>query len=595
MIETTRAALRVFAPKGERSRWIGLVALTSVVVVGETLTAYLVFAVLRFAAEPSQATDVVALGLGIEIEIVPLLVLTGVAFLVRGGLALLNAWAQSRVVEGAAAEVSVRIQRRYLEAPYTFHLQRSSSESVRTVLWSVDSATVNAVTPLVTILIHGATSIALFGLLVAIAPALSLGALAVVAVGLGAILAFVQPALGRIGKLSETTAEQLLHSVKDAFDNVRDIKAYRAESFFVRRFRHHRFVAADIRISKLVLDQIPRTGLESLVVVGLLVVIGLAVAGDSFSAFVPILGAFGYATLRIAPSLTRTVAAANRLRFGEEAMANVERDLTIPIPTEPAPSQVTRRDGPLLTDRIDFCNVSYRYPGAATAALDRIDLTIKRGEFVAIAGGSGSGKSTLIDLLLGLLDADDGRILVDGEDRVIAGWHRSVGFVSQTVVLLDGTVRENVAFGAGEHTDDERVIRALTDAQLGPWFEGLPHGLETPVGEGGRLVSGGERQRIAVARALYREPELLILDEATSALDETTETALVGRLASMSDSLTTVMVSHRPTPIRAADRLIVLEHGRVVDSGRHHAGGGTDASSGGSPEADGGQPASTRP
>lgn len=187
----------------------------------------------------------------------------------------------------------------------------------------------------------------------------------------------------------------------------------------------------------------------------------------------------------------------------------------------------------------------------------------------AVVGESGSGKSTLVDVILGLLEPDSGRILLDGAESLPAGWHQHVGVVSQSVVLLDASLRDNVAFGAGRRADDERVLRALEQAQLGDWLAALPDGLDTMVGESGKLLSGGERQRVAIARSLYREPDLLILDEATSALDSATEAAVIDSLWSLSDYLTTIIVSHRAAPIRAATRVALMEAARIVAVGNY--------------------------
>ncbi|MBT8208676.1 MAG: ABC transporter ATP-binding protein/permease, partial [Acidimicrobiia bacterium] len=202
-----------------------------------------------------------------------------------------------------------------------------------------------------------------------------------------------------------------------------------------------------------------------------------------------------------------------------------------------------------------------------TKAVDGVDLEIRRGEMMAIVGESGSGKSTLVDIILGLLDPDEGRILLDGSDSLPTGWHRHIGIVSQSVILLDDTLRANVAFGAGEKADDAKVHRALERAGLGDRLAAMPEGLDTPAGESGKLLSGGERQRVAIARSLYRDPDLLLLDEATSALDGATEAELIETLVKLSDEVTTVIVSHRIAPVRAAKRVAVMAGGRLEHVG----------------------------
>ncbi len=568
MIETVRIALRVFIPPGQRIKWLGLIGLSLLVAGAEMVTAYLIFRVLDAATSPAATDATVSLVFGLEVSLTPLLVIAGVAFVLRGLLGMLYAFTQARVVQSAGAAVSTLIHRRYLQAPYRFHLERSSSESIRTVLWSVDAATLNALNPLVTIVTQSLVMATLVGLLIAIAPALSLATIVVLAAALAVILVVVQPRLGRLGKLSEDTVKSLLGSVRDSFDSVRDIKAYRAESYFDAQFRRHRNVLARLRTHKALLEEVPSTGLEFVVVIGLLIVVGLA-QGETFGDFIPVIGAFAYATLRIMPSLTKVVAAVNRLKFGNEAVRNVRNDLRSAVPAERPDTAGDQVDQSLFAHTLELDDISFTYPGSDRRALDRVSLDVRRGEMFAVVGESGSGKSTLVDVILGLLEPDSGRILLDGAESLPAGWHQHVGVVSQSVVLLDASLRDNVAFGAGRRADDERVLRALEQAQLGDWLAALPDGLDTMVGESGKLLSGGERQRVAIARSLYREPDLLILDEATSALDSATEAAVIDSLWSLSDYLTTIIVSHRAAPIRAATRVALMEAARIVAVGNY--------------------------
>jgi ABC-type multidrug transport system fused ATPase/permease subunit len=568
MSETLRTALRVFIPEGTRLRWVALVGLALLVAIAETATAYFIFRVFEFATDPPSG-GTVEMALGVELSLTPLLIVTACAFAVRLGLSMVSVYAQARIVQSAGASVSSRIHRRYLEAPYEFHLTRSSSESIRTVLWSVDQATLNVLNPIVSIATQTLITITLFGLLVAIAPTLSLIALVVIGGGLTLIFALVQPRLGRLGKLSEDTVKHLLASVRDSFDSVRDIKAYRTESYFDRQFRRHRVVLARLRSSKSLLDQVPPSGLELMVVGGLLVLVGVAQGGSSFSQFVPVLGAFGYAALRVVPSLNKIVAAMNRFKYGQQAMRNVENDLVTAVPAGlPEGTAVADAGERLFRSSIQLRNITYSYPGGTEPAVRHVDLDIRRGEMLAIAGGSGSGKSTLADLLLGLLAPTEGAINLDGEAALPAAWYQHVGIVSQSVVLLDASLRENVAFGAGDTADDTKVIDALETARLGDWLATVPAGLDTMVGESGKLLSGGERQRVAIARSLYRRPDLLILDEATSALDGATELALIEAIHDL-DDLTTIVVSHRLAPIRAADRVAMMDQGRITAVGTY--------------------------
>lgn len=220
---------------------------------------------------------------------------------------------------------------------------------------------------------------------------------------------------------------------------------------------------------------------------------------------------------------------------------------------------------------VAFDHVTFRYPDAASDAVRNLSLTVTPGETVAFVGSSGSGKSTLLNLALGFLRPTSGRLLLDGVDAAtldLRTYRRAVSVVPQESVLFEGSVRDNITYGLGE-VSDERVWRALVDANAAEIVENMPDGWDTVVGERGARLSGGQRQRLAIARALVRDPRLLLLDEATSALDPESEALVKEALARLMVGRTTLVVAHRLSTIRSADRIVVLEAGRVVEVGSH--------------------------
>ncbi|MEU1972034.1 ABC transporter ATP-binding protein [Microbacterium sp. NPDC019599] len=218
-----------------------------------------------------------------------------------------------------------------------------------------------------------------------------------------------------------------------------------------------------------------------------------------------------------------------------------------------------------------FEHVSFRFPDGRAPALDGIDLEIAAGENVAFVGKSGSGKSTLLNLALGFIRPTSGRLLLDGVDAAtldLRTFRRRVSVVPQESVLFEGSIRDNVTYGLGEVSDD-RVRSALEDANAAEFVDALPEGWDTVAGQRGARLSGGQRQRIAIARALIRDPRILLLDEATSALDPESEVLVRDALARLMHGRTTLVVAHRLSTIRGADRIVVLEKGRIVEVGRH--------------------------
>ncbi|WP_375388261.1 ABC transporter ATP-binding protein [uncultured Amnibacterium sp.] len=224
-----------------------------------------------------------------------------------------------------------------------------------------------------------------------------------------------------------------------------------------------------------------------------------------------------------------------------------------------------------VTGRLRFERVGFRYPDAEDLAIAALDLDISPGETVAFVGRSGSGKSTVLNLALGFLRPTSGRILLDGTDMNdldLRSVRSSVSVVPQESVLFTGSIRDNVTYGM-DHVDDPQVVAALRDANAWEIVRDLPDGLDTLLGERGARLSGGQRQRISIARALIRDPRILLLDEATSALDSESEQLVQEALARLRQGRTTLVVAHRLSTIRSADRIVVLDAGSIVESGTH--------------------------
>jgi HlyD family secretion protein len=236
----------------------------------------------------------------------------------------------------------------------------------------------------------------------------------------------------------------------------------------------------------------------------------------------------------------------------------------------PGPRPVGESVFPASGD-IRFNALCYTYPGATSAALKNVDLTIKRNSIVAFVGASGAGKSSLADVLLGFLNATDGALTVGGQrvDRSnVRDWQRHLGYVPQNIFLIDDTIAANVAFGIGDGKPDrDRIDAALRMANLDGFVARLADGVDFVVGERGTLLSGGQRQRVGIARALYHNADVLVLDEATSALDNLTEQEIIATIVDLKRSKTIIMIAHRLSTIRSADQVVYMENGAIQDVG----------------------------
>ncbi len=313
------------------------------------------------------------------------------------------------------------------------------------------------------------------------------------------------------------------------------------------------------------LGQLPRLVIETSLVWFMLAFFAVTVAmGSAAQQALSILGLFTYAGLRLQPSLQKIAAGFNSLKFSTAPTADMYRDLRMieENSTKGRPAGLFP-----FEHEISLQDVSFGYHGTENDAIAGVNLTIRRGEQIGICGPTGGGKTTLADLVTGLLSPSTGRVLVDGRDVATdtRGWQRNLGVVPQMIFILDDSLRRNIALGLPDSEIDEDAVReAVRLAQLDDFVESLPEGLETMVGERGVRISGGERQRIAIARALYTRPKVLIFDEGTSALDNTTEQELMRSLKSLRGDHTILLVAHRLSTVRDADRVVFLEGGRIA-------------------------------
>jgi len=405
----------------------------------------------------------------------------------------------------------------------------------------------------------------LLGFLV-IQPALALSLLGVLAV-VAAVIYFGlirrTTGLGRQQTQVESMRYRLLFSIITA---IRDIKIMGLERLFDARNREISSSYAAVAWRYNLFGALPRLFIEFMVLSGAVIFTASYVLfNTSIEAIAPTLGVAVIAALRTVPSFSRLAGAIHNYRFSEpivERLTKARDDLT-------AAAQTLRRDDELHFEHaIELRGIAFQYGNAQT--LRNINMLVRRGQSVGIVGPSGCGKTTLLDLITGLQPAACGEFLCDGQ-RFDPFTSRSmqnlIGYVSQSITLLDDTIAFNVSF---EHRPDpERLRRAIRIANLEQFVASLPEGVETQVGENGVRLSGGQRQRVGIARAIYREPAILVFDEATSSLDIIAERELTAEIAQLRGGITKVIVTHRLSTIVDCDHIYVLSRGAVVDSGTH--------------------------
>jgi ABC-type multidrug transport system fused ATPase/permease subunit len=470
--------------------------------------------------------------------------------------------------------LSLRLMQRYMQHPYVWFLNRNSANLGAAILSECDRVVGSALLPALRILAHGVTLLFLFGLLVAVSPGVALAAVLGVGGAYAAVFLLVRRRLTRLGQ-SQIAANRARYRIaQEAFGGIKDVKLMGLEAHYAARYEGPSRESAMNGAASQVIGELPRFVLEALAFSALvLAILGLMLVQDARLAEVlPVLGVFGFAVLKMFPAVQNIYHSLTQIRFAAPMLAKLHGDLcgagaasaTAPEAPPPAPLPLHRA--------ITLDEVRFAYPSAARPSLDGLSLTIPVRSTVGLVGGTGAGKTTAVDLILGLLEPDAGQVLVDGVPMGAANraaWQRSLGYVPQAIFLSDESVAANIAFGIPPETRDMAAVeRAARLAELHDFIlRDLPQGYDTPVGERGVRLSGGQRQRIGIARALYRDPAVLILDEATSALDNLTERAVMDAVANLAHAKTIIMIAHRLTTVKACDTIFLLEDGRLAAQG----------------------------
>ena len=504
--------------------------------------------------------------LGTNSTIPAIYVLTGLfalTALVSAGLRLALLWASTGFVNGMAYELAVKLYDNVLQEPYVRHTRRNSSEIIAAIN-KVEILTWSVLAPLMNGAVATVIAIFIIAGLIAIDPGVALAA----GIGFSAIYllatGLTRPRLRRNGRIIAEAQGRRVKSMQEGLGGIRDVLIDQSQPVFLEAYERAMAGLRDARTRNAFFAGAPRFAVEALGMV-MIAAVAVVVTGrpGGLAQAVPVLGALALGAQRLLPLIQQV--------YNGWASAMGNRQVLLDIVAllrQPRPARAPATGPALPFDRaIRLDNVGFSYSERLAPALSRVSLEIPKGARVGIAGKTGSGKSTLMDLILGLLEPQEGRILVDGttltaENR--AAWQKNIAHVPQAIFLADATVAENIAFGVPAGAiDRERVRRAAEQAELAEVISDLPQGYDTRVGERGIQLSGGQRQRIGIARALYKQASVLVFDEATSALDTETESAVMAAIGRLDRSLTILVIAHRLSTLEGCDMLVRLEGGRV--------------------------------
>jgi ATP-binding cassette, subfamily B, bacterial PglK len=503
--------------------------------------------------------------------VLPLTIAFAAAALISGAIRMTQLWASTRFTFASGADISANVYRRTLYQPYQVHVTRGSDEVISGITQKVGSVVLSVLPPLMTLISSIMLLIALLGALIIIDPMVALIAM----VGFGGCYGLITALCRRRLQFNSVRVAdeytRVIKALQEGLGGIRDVLLDGTQPVFCEIYRRADHLFRRAQGENGFISQSPRYAMEALgMVLIAALTYGLSRRPGGMATALPVLGALAIGAQRLLPTLQAAYAAWATIAGCHASLAGTVELLDQPMPAEllqPLPPPLHMRHA------IRFDSVRFRYTSDGPWVLDGLNLTIPRGARVGVVGSTGCGKSTLLDLLMALLVPTEGQLLVDGEPlngSRIRAWQRVIAHVPQSIYLADSTLAENIAFGVPrERIDAERVRRAARRAQISDFIEGSPDGYKARVGERGVRLSGGQRQRIGIARALYKQADVLVLDEATSALDNATERSVMDAIEGLDRDLTILLIAHRLTTVQRCDTIVELKQGRVVAQGQY--------------------------
>lgn len=484
-------------------------------------------------------------------------------------------WVKQKFVAGRNVWLQNRLFYSYMTAPYSFYIQRNSAELLRNVGSQVNNIIYGTLIPILELVLRLCITVLILMTLLTLQPLITVAAVIFFGGGTMFFLVYTRKKMEEFGSINFQASEGMNRAVIQGLGGFKDARVLKRESVFLDEYDHYAEKAKQARVNKHVIDSLPKPMIETLMVTGILGITFILIAqGRSFENFIPILALFGASAVKLMPAVYGIISKLTDLRYNAVSVHAISRDIELLN----SKYKNLREDMLRPVDRMELHkeihleNIRHSYPDSDSYAVDGINLTIKKGDVLAFVGPSGAGKTTLVDIILGLLEPDEGRVLVDGKDinENINGWMTNIGYIPQSIYLLDDTIRRNITFGIPDsEIDEDQLKSAIKMAQLEELVNDLPKGEMTVVGERGVRLSGGQRQRIGIARALYNRPQVLIMDEATSSLDNITEKYIIDAIEQIRGDRTIIMIAHRLTTVQNCDRICMMKEGRIVSSGTY--------------------------
>nr|WP_036477617.1 ABC transporter ATP-binding protein [Myxosarcina sp. GI1] len=477
--------------------------------------------------------------------------------------------------------LTARLMHAYMSAPYTYHLETNSAVLINNMINETSNFTNGFMMPLLTSV---SNLVVIFALTLLLIKTNSIAMIIILGILIIGFFLFnrLKERMGRWGKESSDAINEMIRLINHSMGGLKETKVIGCETYFEEQMYNQIDKYAVSISSAIGFSNLPRYIIEAFLITFLVIFtfLFITINQNNTQNLSSVLGIFALASIRLLPATGNLLTSITGIKSKSYTVDKLYLDLRklekfnksrITSESSFVAKSKTLKTLP-FAQNITIEQIDFSYTNASRKSIDKISLTVEKGEAIGLIGKSGAGKTTLVDIILGLLTPQSGDIKVDDNSIYtnLRSWQKLVGYVPQSIYLIDDTLAHNIAFGVPDSLLDRgRLNKAIAAAQLTELVEQLPQGIETMVGERGVMLSGGQRQRVGIARALYHEREILVFDEATAALDNETEKLVTEAINSLSGTKTMIIIAHRLSTIEHCDRIYILENGRVIKSGSY--------------------------
>ena len=573
--------LKVLLDKKQKRQMVGIVILMLIGGVLESLGIAMIAPVMQVVIDPQKVEESKILSgvynlfnLSSTTQLAALIMVALIlVFVIKNVFLYFMNVVQLRFVYTNQFATSRRMMINFMQRPYEYYLNADTTVIQRNI-----TSDVNNLYALILSCLQLISEIIVFVCLVVILLSqdarMTLTIATLLVIVLLVIKYFIKPVMVKAGQDNQDYYSGLYKWIYESVTGIKEIKVADKENYFINGYADCGAGYVNAVQKYNLYNSTPRLLIETIAIAGMVgYMLVVMLSGTSITTLLPQLTVLAAAAARLLPSANRINNYLTSIAYFEPFLDNVSDNLQMEIHDESisynsddyrVKTAVTKLP---VTKTIRMEDITYKYPGTDKLILDKATMEIPVGKSVGIVGTSGAGKTTIVDVLLGLLEPENGRILADGVDvnTNYQGWLKNIGYIPQTIFMTDSTIRKNVAFGVpDDEIDDNKVWQALKEAALDEFVKELPEGLDTQIGERGIRLSGGQRQRIGIARALFEDPEVLVLDEATSALDNDTEAAIMDSINRLHGRKTLVIIAHRLQTIEKCDMIYSIGEGKAT-------------------------------